>query len=124
MNELHPPPCRTLQGFIASTRHIVIDKDTMNNIPTEPIEPATPAAPSKALPKMSTGEDATLGNYLKLCTRVFGGESRAVEYLQKMIEKDPNKENGAVLQEEDQTLVLLAHLHTCGLMDCADGASC
>jgi hypothetical protein len=57
--------------------------------------------------KLSTGHDATLGNYLALTLQTFG-EGPAAEFLRKKIAKSPNGENEEVLQPESQMLWLLS----------------
>ena len=37
--------------------------------------------------KLSTGDDATLGNYRKLATALFGQESKAVKFLDGKIDQ-------------------------------------
>lgn len=43
--------------------------------------------------KLSTGDDATIGNYLKLATAFFGKESKAVKFLNDKIAESPNGES-------------------------------
>ncbi len=59
--------------------------------------------------KLSTGVDATLGNYLKLATVVFGKESKAVKFLEEKISKD--RENDEVIAPESQMVYLLGQIH-------------
>lgn len=55
--------------------------------------------------KMSTGEDATLGNYRKMAVVFFGAESGAVKYLDKLIEEQGEGEE--VIADEGQVVNLL-----------------
>ena len=57
--------------------------------------------------KLSTGDDATLGNYRKLAKAVFGQESKAVKFLDDKIAESPNGENEEVLADEGQMVYLL-----------------
>ena len=57
--------------------------------------------------KLSTGHDATLGNYLKLATAFFGEESKAVKFLNEKIAESPNGENEEVAADETQMVYLL-----------------
>jgi len=57
--------------------------------------------------KLSTGDDATLGNYRKLATAFFGEESKAVEFLNEKIAEIPNGENEEVIAAESQMVYLL-----------------
>ena len=59
--------------------------------------------------KLSTGEDATLGNYRKLCAAVFGEESKATKYLDDKIAEQSSDEE--VIQHESQMIMLLQSLH-------------
>jgi hypothetical protein len=61
--------------------------------------------------KLSTGQDATLGNYRKLTAAVFGSDSKAVAFLDEKIKSEPEGENAEVLVEEGQTIALLASIH-------------
>ncbi len=61
--------------------------------------------------KLSTGDDATLGNYRKLAAVFFGEESRAVEFLDAKIAESPNGKNEEVLADESQMLYLLEGLN-------------
>lgn len=57
--------------------------------------------------KLSTGDDATLGNYRKLATALFGQESKAVKFLDGKIDQSPNGENEEVIVDESQMIYLL-----------------
>jgi len=60
--------------------------------------------------KLSTGQDSTLGNYRKLSVIVFGEDSEAVKFLDNKIAEDPDGENGEVIADEGQTILLLQSL--------------
>ena len=60
---------------------------------------------------MSTGGDATLGNYLKMAKLVFGEDSGAVDFLNKEIAKSANGENEEVIAAESQMVYLLTEQH-------------
>ena len=57
--------------------------------------------------KLSTGEDATLGNYLALSKVFFGEESAAARFLNHKIAISPNGENEEVVADEGQMVHLL-----------------
>uniref|UniRef100_A0A6M3IV21 Uncharacterized protein n=1 Tax=viral metagenome TaxID=1070528 RepID=A0A6M3IV21_9ZZZZ len=56
--------------------------------------------------KLSTGDDATLGNYRKLAVAVFG-EGKATKFLDDKIQASPNGEQEEVLADERQMVHLL-----------------
>ncbi len=61
--------------------------------------------------KMSTGEDSTLGNWLKMTKTVFGKDSKAALFLEEKIsqaEKGPEEE---VLADEGQLVHHLRQIH-------------
>ena len=60
--------------------------------------------------KLSTGQDSTLGSYLKLCLVAFGSESPQVKFIMDKIATSPNGANEEVVAEESQMLYLLANL--------------
>lgn len=60
--------------------------------------------------KLSTGDDATLGNYRKLSAAVFGEESKAVEYLDAKIKESPHGEDEEVIAAESQMIYLLGSI--------------
>lgn len=62
--------------------------------------------------KLSTGDDATLGNYKKLATVFFGPDSKAVEFLDDKIAKSPNGENEEIIANEGQMVYLLRTIAT------------
>jgi len=57
--------------------------------------------------KISTGDDATLGNYRKLSVVFFGAESKAVKFLDEKIAASPDGENEEVLADESQMVHVL-----------------
>jgi hypothetical protein len=61
--------------------------------------------------KMSTGADATLGNYKKMAVIVFGEQSPAVRFLNDKIKESPNGENEEVIADESQVIYLLGNMH-------------
>jgi hypothetical protein len=62
--------------------------------------------------KLSTGADATLGEYKKLATAVFGSESPAVAFLGKKIQESPKGENEEVMTAEGQMVHALMTIHS------------
>jgi hypothetical protein len=60
--------------------------------------------------KMSTGDDATLGNYRKMAAAVFGEDSKAVKFLDDKITDSPNGENEEVIADEGQMVNLLGRM--------------
>ncbi len=58
--------------------------------------------------KLSTGHDATLGNYRKLAATFWGETSSAVKFLDTKIAESPNGENEEVLADETQMIQVLA----------------
>lgn len=60
--------------------------------------------------KLSTGDDATLGNYRLLATAVFGADSKAVKFLDDKIAESPNGEKEEVLADESQMVHALAQM--------------
>ena len=57
--------------------------------------------------KLSTGDDATLGNYRKLSAAFFGEQSGAVKFLDTKIAESPKGEDEEVLADESQMIQLL-----------------
>lgn len=55
--------------------------------------------------KLSTGDDATLGNYRKMAAAVFGEDSKSVKFLDGKIKEQGEDEE--VVATEDQMLLLL-----------------
>lgn len=62
--------------------------------------------------KLSTGDDATLGNYRKLATVFFWEGSKAVKFLEDKIAESPNGENEEVIADEGQMIYLLGTMAT------------
>lgn len=62
--------------------------------------------------KLSTGDDATLGNYRKLARVIFGNDSKAVKFLDDKIADSPNGENEEVIADERQMVHLLGTMDT------------
>ena len=58
--------------------------------------------------KMSTGEDATLGNYRKMAKIFFGEDSGAVKFLDEKIAEQGEDEE--VIADESQMVGLLYNL--------------
>jgi hypothetical protein len=59
--------------------------------------------------KLSTGDDSTLGNYLKLSNVFFGENSEASLFLKTKINEQ--SENSEVIQDEGQMIYLLQSLN-------------
>ena len=64
--------------------------------------------------KLSIGTDSTLGEYRRLTLMVFGHESAAVEYLDKLIAESKEGVNEEVIVAESQMLHLLGTIHNKG----------
>lgn len=62
--------------------------------------------------KLSTGQDATLGNYRALSSIVFGNDSAATKFLDSKIAASPNGRDEEVIADEQQMLYLLNQMHT------------
>ena len=60
--------------------------------------------------KLSTGQDSTLGSYLKLCLAVFGKDSPQVRFIMDKVAESPNGIHEEVVAEESQMLYLLVNL--------------
>lgn len=60
--------------------------------------------------KLSTGQDSTLGTYLKLCDLIFGTDSSQVKFIMDKIATSPNGANEEVIAEESQMMYLLVNL--------------
>ena len=58
--------------------------------------------------KLSTGHDATLGNYRKMAVAFWGEASGAVKFLDAKITESPNGEAEEVLADETQMIQVLA----------------
>ena len=57
--------------------------------------------------KISSGDNATLGNYRKMAAVVFGEESKPVKFLDDKIAASPNGANEEVIADERQMVCLL-----------------
>ena len=60
--------------------------------------------------KLSTGDDATLGNHRKLAAAFFGEDSPAVKWLDEKIKEQGEDEE--VIAAEPQVIQVLGRLHT------------
>ena len=60
--------------------------------------------------KLSTGQDATLGNYRKLALTLWGEKSGAVKFLDTKISESPNGNDEKVIADETQMLQVLGAL--------------
>ena len=58
--------------------------------------------------KLSTGDDATLGNYRKMAVVFWGEDSGAVKFLDVKIAGSPNGADEEVLADETQMVQVLA----------------
>jgi len=59
--------------------------------------------------KLSTGDDSTLGSYLKIAKAIFSADSGGVKFLEQKIKDSPNGENEEVIADESQMLHAIAH---------------
>ncbi len=59
--------------------------------------------------KLSTGDEATLGNYKKLALAIFGN-GPAVKFLDQKIKESKNGENEEVIADESQMIALFGSL--------------
>lgn len=71
--------------------------------------------------KLSTGDDSTLGSYLKLSRTFFGADSAATRYLEQKIAASPNGDAEEVLADEGQMVYLLGRMHLDGQQSGAAG---
>lgn len=60
--------------------------------------------------KLSTGQNSTLGSYLRLCAVFFGNDSPQVRFIMDKIATSPNGANEEVIAEESQMMYLLVNL--------------
>lgn len=67
--------------------------------------------------KMSTGQDSTLGNWIKMVQLVFGKDSKAIDFLEKKVLESPNGRNEEIIADEGQLLHVLLGMHTEGLRE-------
>ena len=72
--------------------------------------------------KLSTGADATLGNYRKLASVIFGSTSPAVAFLDRKIQESPNGETEEVIQDEGQMIDALMTIHAQNVERSREGA--
>lgn len=72
--------------------------------------------------KLSTGDDSTLGSYLKLSRAFFGADSAATHFLEQKIAAAPNGDAEEVLADEGQMVYLLGSMHLEGQPGGAAGA--
>ncbi|MGR5253620.1 hypothetical protein ACPV5S_15590 [Vibrio astriarenae] len=56
---------------------------------------------------LSTGDEPTLGNYLKLCHAFFGEDSKATAFIRDKIAESSKGESELVIASEQQMLMLL-----------------
>ncbi len=61
--------------------------------------------------KLSTGDDSTLGNWLKLVKTFMGEDCPAAQYLQQKIDNSPNGADEEVIADEPQLLHTLANMN-------------
>lgn len=60
--------------------------------------------------KLSTGQDSTLGSYLKMCELIFGKDSNQTRFIENKIMESPNGPDEEVIAAENQMLYLLVNL--------------
>lgn len=60
--------------------------------------------------KLSTGDDSTLGNWLRLSIIFFGVDSPAVKFIERKIAASPNGKDEEVIADESQLIYLLTNL--------------
>jgi hypothetical protein len=73
--------------------------------------------------KLSTGDDSTLGSYLKLSRAFFGADSPATHFLEQKIAAAPKGDAEEVLADEGQMVYLLGRMHLDGQQSSAAGAT-
>ena len=61
--------------------------------------------------KLSTGADSTIGNWISLCSVVFGDDSEATKFLKDKAQNSTNGLDEEVIAEESQLLHVLMKLH-------------
>jgi hypothetical protein len=61
--------------------------------------------------KLSTGRDSSLGEYLRICTAIFGEDSPATKFIAEKIKDSPNGEMEEVIADERQMVWLLTKMH-------------
>jgi len=62
------------------------------------------------IPKLSTGDDSTLGNYRKLAVALLGENTPATQFLDKKILDSPNGVNEIVVAIESLMLMVLINM--------------
>ena len=60
--------------------------------------------------KISTGADATLGNYHDLCVMVFGARSKQAGFFQRKISESTVGRDDEVLADESQVMYMLTSM--------------
>jgi hypothetical protein len=63
---------------------------------------------------LSTGEPATLGNYLKMAQLFFGKDCKAAKFLEQKIGESENGADEEVIADERQMVFLLMHINEGG----------
>ncbi len=58
--------------------------------------------------KISTGEDSTLENWIRLSNLFFGEDSRATEFLKNKAKQSPNGIQEEVIADEGQLILALS----------------
>lgn len=61
--------------------------------------------------KLSTGEDSTLENYIKMSKAVFGADSPATKFLEEKAANAPDGIKEEVIAPETQVVMLLMKTH-------------
>lgn len=61
--------------------------------------------------KMSTGQDSTLRNWIKMTTIFFGKDSAATAFLEKKATESPNGLDEEVIADEGQLVMVLGKMH-------------
>lgn len=64
--------------------------------------------------KLSTGQDSTLENWIKLSTMAFGKDSKATNFLEEKIKIYPEGLQEEVISDESQLITVLYKIHTDG----------
>ena len=57
--------------------------------------------------KLSTGADATLGNYREMAVLLWGENSGATQFLDRKITASPNGKDEEILADESQMIQIL-----------------
>lgn len=61
--------------------------------------------------KLSTGEDSTLGVWLRLCITIFGEDSSPTRYMSEKIERSPLGHEEPVYADEQQLMHALTMMY-------------